>query len=342
MSLLQSPVRNLVYGLTFIAVVAMLAVVGYMAAGWSFGDALYMVTITIFTVGYGEVRPISTPALRLLTGTLIVLGCTGIIFVTGAVVQLVTVTQLQQLLGFKRMKSDIGQLKGHVIVCGYGRIGTMLARELHAGRRPFVVIERDDKRIAEARALGYLCVHGDSTDEAVLKAAGIDHAMIVASVLPDDAANVFITLSARSLNPRLHIISRGELPTTESKLLHAGANEVVLPAHIGAERIAELILYPKNASLLPSSEQRRHFEDNLHSLGLELEVMPVAAGSVFAGRTLADIERSVDGAFLIVAVNRADGSTVTRPSPALRLQPGDGVVVIGRSGEASRIDAFAG
>jgi Trk K+ transport system NAD-binding subunit len=339
---LQSPVRNIVHGLAFLSVIIPLAVLGYMLAGWSFSDSLYMVVITVFSVGYGEVRPVDTVGLHLLTTAVIVLGCTGMIFLTGAVVQYFTAAQIQAVLGQKRMKNEIDHLRAHVIVCGFGRIGTMLARDLTAGRARFVVIERDERRAAEARELGHLCIHGDSTDEGVLKAAGIERAAVVASVLPDDAANVFITLSARSLNRALRIISRGELPTTENKLLHAGADEVVLPAHIGAERIAELILFPRSNPLLNSGEQMRQFEHSLRGLGLDLEVVPVAAGGEFTGRSVAEIEKQAGGAFLIVAVHRSDGSTVSRPPSELQVMAGDGVVVIGRSGQLSRVDAFAG
>ncbi|WP_206675486.1 potassium channel family protein [Solimonas terrae] len=341
MSLSHSPSRNLVNGLLFLAVLAPIAVLAYMLLGWSFGDALYMVVVTIFTVGYEEVRPIDTPELRAVTVALIVLGCTGVIYLTGALVQFFTLSQIQQVLGIKRMKSEIDQLQAHVIVCGFGRIGNMLTRELKAGKTRFVIIERSEPRVAEARDLGYLWVQGEATDEAVLKSAGIDRAAILATVLPDDAANVFITLSARSLNKNLRIIARGELPTTEGKLLHAGANEVVLPAHIGAERIAEMILFRNSTTLVRGSEQRKGFEQDLHGLGLELEVTAAAEGSPFVGLSIAEIERRAGGAFLIVALNRRDGSSLTRPPSDAVIGAGDGVVVIGRSGRVRALDAFA-
>jgi voltage-gated potassium channel len=340
LSLLNSPSRNLVGGLLFLAVVAPLAVTGYMALGWNFSDALYMVVITIFTVGYEEVRPIDTPALRALTLSLVVLGCTGIIYLTGALVQFFTLTQIQQALGIKRMNNEIGRLRDHIVVCGFGRIGNMLARELKAGKAKFIVIERSEKRVAEARELGYLCIQGEATDEDLLKAAGIDRAAILATVLPDDAANVFITLSARSLNKSVRIIARGELPTTEGKLLHAGADQVVLPAHIGAERIAELILYQDSATLIRGSDQAKGFEHDLHGLGLELEVVAAAEGSPYAGLTIEAIESQAQGAFLIVALNRRDGGTLTRPPADTRINAGDGVVVLGRSGRVRALNGF--
>jgi len=245
---LTSPTRNLIGGVLFVLTVGALAVAGYMSQGWSSGDALYMVVLTVFTVGYDEVHPIATLPLRAITMGLIVTGCTGMIFVTGALVQFITLSGIQQALGHKYMSRQIDQLRNHVIICGFGRTGTMLARELQAGGAAFVVLERDPDRIEEARGLDYLCLHGDATEEDTLRHAGIERARALATVLPEDAINVYITLTARSLNKTMMIVARGELPSTISKLQYAGATEVVLPAHIGAERIAELILYPEAAN----------------------------------------------------------------------------------------------
>jgi voltage-gated potassium channel len=332
MSVLKSPARNLVFGVSFVLSLSVLAILGYMYAGWNLKDAIYMVVITIFSVGYGEVRPIDTVFLHSLTIGLIFLGCTGMIFLTGALVQFFTFNQLQTMLGIKRMESEIQHLHDHIIVCGYGRIGVMLAKELRAGGSKFLIIDRDEVRIQEAKEAGYLHVHGEASDEAVLKHAGIDRARVLATVLPDDAANVFITLSARNMNKSIQIIARGELPSTESKLLHAGASNVVLPTHIGAERIAEMILYPETAKLFRGTDKMRDFEKDLHQFGLELEVVSVEKGSEFASHSVAQIEQKANGKFFIVAVNRADGSTVSDPEPALIINAGDGLVIIGRSG----------
>ena len=338
----QSPVTPLINGVLYILVVVVLGTAGYLVAGWNMGDAFYMVIITLFTVGYDEVHPIATPALRALTITLIVMGCTGMIYLTGAIVQFFTATQLQNFLGLKRMKNDIDKLKGHVILCGFGRIGRLLSRDLTTAGSRFVIIERDEHRVVNARGMGYLCIQGEATDEQTLKEAGIDRARILATVLPDDAANVFITLSARSLNRTLQIISRGESPSTESKLIHAGANEVVLPAHIGAERIAEMILYPDSADMIRDAEAMQGFGQNLHNLGLNLVVVTLAATSRFARHTVEEIEHLADGAFLIVAINRRDGTTVARPDPKVRVLPGDGVVIIERAGRGGAQSAFMG
>ena len=242
---LSSPLRNLAAGLAFMVVVSACATAAYIHNGWDFGDALYMVVLTVYTVGYDEVRPIDTPELRAVTIALIVTGCTGMIFLTGTLIQLITASQLQQFFGSRRMQKEIEHLTDHVIICGYGRIGQMLARELQAGKADFVIVERGDGRMTAARDLGFLSLQGDATDEDVLRRAGVSRARALATVLPDDAANVFITLSARSLNRGLTIIARGEAASTESKLIQAGADRVVLPTRIGAERMAELLLVSK-------------------------------------------------------------------------------------------------
>ncbi|HVN01443.1 MAG TPA: NAD-binding protein [Caulobacteraceae bacterium] len=334
MERLASPLRNLASIVAFVLAIIVLATLGYMRAGWSFQDAIYMVLITVFTVGYGEVRRIDTPYLHVLTMGTIVLGCTGMIMVTGALVQVFTSLQINQLLGINRVKTDIDKLKDHVIICGFGRIGQQLAKELHAGGTRFVVIEKDEARFQDALRAARLCLQSDATDEQTLIAAGVTRAKVVATVLPDDASNVFITLSARSLNRKLHIIARGEAPSTESKLIQAGADQVVLPTHIGAERIAELILFPATARFIRGSERMRDFEKVLGEFGMDIEVVVVAEGSVAASASVEELERAGRGAFFVAQIDRRDGESLTRPAPSTRIAAGDGLLVVGRSGAA--------
>jgi trk system potassium uptake protein TrkA/voltage-gated potassium channel len=314
------------------AAVVVLSIAGYMRAGWSFSDASYMVALTIYTVGYGEVHPIDTPYLHAVTMGTMVLGCTGMILLTSALVQVFTAMQLRAIFGANRMKNQIEHLERHVIVCGYGRIGVMLAHQLKEAHRPLVVIEKDANKLAEAEAAGHLCLAGDATDEAALISAGIERAEILATVLPNDAANVFITLSARNLNTAVQIIARGEVPTTEAKLRHAGASQVVLPTHIGAERIAEMILYPESAVFIRGSEQMQQTERGLHALGLELEMVTVPDNGALTGAMVGEAERRGGGRFFIVQINRSDGGIVNRPDLGTRIEAGDGVVFIARGG----------
>jgi Trk K+ transport system NAD-binding subunit len=333
--LADSPWRNLVGGLVYMVAVIAAATVAYVLVGWSWADAFYFVIITVFTVGYEEVHPIVTADLRAITIATVILGCTGIIFLTGALVQFITIAQIQQLLGTKRMKTQINKMADHVIICGYGRIGQMLADELRAGGSDFVIVELNEARCAEAAAQGHVAWRGDATDEDVLAAVGVQRARALATVVPNDAANVFITLSARNLNKTLEIIARGEAPSTKNKLLQAGANSVVEPTHIGAERIAQLILFPRISMFTDGSERMRMLATGLRTMGLELEVMAVAPDSPLAGETIDAIEHEAIGSLFVVAVNRKDGETLTRPDPSTRIEAGDGVVIITRSGRST-------
>ena len=338
--LLRSPLRNLALGIGFTLTIMALATLSYIMAGWTFGDAIYMVVMTVYTVGYGEVHAIDTPLLRGITIGTIVFGCTGMMFVTGALVQLIAVSQLTQIFGLKRMNTRIDQLKDHVIICGFGRLGSVLAQDLHAGGAAFAVLELNDANVQHARDLGYLCLQGDATDEDSLRYVGIERARTVATVLPNDAANVFITLSARSLNPSLEIIARGELPSTERKLLQAGANHVVLPTHIGAERIAEMILYKETARFLRGSGRMRDFEGILHTLGLEIDVVSAAPDSPIVGQTIEMVEKEANGAFFIVQINRREGEAITGPAGDLRIEAGDGIVFVGRGAKARALSGL--
>ncbi len=337
-AVLASPGRTLAGAVLLVSLVAASAILGYVAAGWPLGDAIYMVVLTVFSVGYGEVRPIDTPFLRALTVGTIVLGCTGMILLTGAMVQLFATAQLRRLLGIDAMQAQIERLAHHVVICGFGRIGYQLAKELHAARRAFVVLERDAAKIAEAQSLGYLIVRGDATDEAALKLARIETARTLATVLPDDAANVFITLSARNLNPGIEIIARGEVPSTESKLYHAGANRVVMPTHIGAERIAEMILYPSTAAFVGASESLTDMKRALHEFGLEVEIVEAHPHGAMTGETVGEAERRSGGAFFVVQVDRAGGQSIVHPGEDCRIEPGDRLMLLVRG---SRVSAGA-
>jgi voltage-gated potassium channel Kch len=342
LQLLASPLRNLVAGVMFMLIVAVSATASYVALGWSLGDALYMVVLTVYSVGYGEVAPVDTPLLRTITIALIVAGCTGMMFLTGSLFQLITASQLQQVFGSRRMQKDIDKLANHVVICGFGRIGQILCHELKASRAQFVVIDHAAERIAAAANAGHYLLRGDATDEEVLRHAGVTRARAIATVLPDDAANVFITLTARSLNRDLTIIARGERPSTESKLIQAGANRVVLPARIGAERVAELLLHKDMSKLIGRicGGGLDRLATDLRNLGLDIEVAAVEAGSQCAGATIGDIEKAAAGAFLVVAIEKKTGETVLQPDAATLIRDGDGLALLHRPERSEIIESL--
>ena len=330
---LSQPKANLAYATAYIALVLAVFALGYRLAGWSWGDAIYMVVITAFSVGFGEVHPVAEPWLRLWTMALIVLGCTGIIFITGTLVQFLTESQIQRALGGKRMETEIEKLHDHTIICGFGRIGRTLAMQLAEAGAPFLVLDQSAERVAEARERNWLALQGEATDEEVLRVAGIDHARVLATVLPDDAKNVFITLSARNINKDIQIIARGEVPATERKLIQAGANRVVLPAHISGDRIAHLILHPNARELVSGrTRSRLAFEHHLTELGVDMEEVEIGHASPWARRPLGEFEREASARRqLAIAVLRSDGEVVLNPESDLTLQPGDAVVVMKRA-----------
>ena len=335
---LGSPIRTLLGTLLYVCVIFVLATLAYVHAGWSVGDAAYMVLLSVFSVGFENVRPIDTGYLRGVTTATIVFGCTGMIVLTGALVQVFTLFQLRRLLGLDRMRAQIEQLQNHVIICGYGRIGVQLALDLKAAATPFVIVERSADKAREANAHGYLSIVGEATDEEVLTQAGIARARVLATVLPNDAANVFITLSARNMNANLEIIARGEAPSTENKLFHAGADKVVLPTHIGAERIVEMILYPSSENLLAESDKRIDMKRRLRELGLDLEIVTSDAKGALNGATVGDAEKLSKGAFFVVQIDRANGQSIAHPSENVKIEPGDTILLVVRG---SRLAAGA-
>lgn len=337
-SVLGSPLRLLSGTLLYVAALFAISTMGYVRAGWPLGDAAYMVLLTIFSVGYGEVRPIDTTFLRLWTTATIVLGCTGMIVLTGALVQVFTLFQFRRLMGLDRMQTEIERLSGHTIICGYGRIGVQLAKALAEANHPFLVLERSVAKAEEARAHGCLALVGEATHEETLKEAGIARARVLATVLPDDAANVFITLSARNLNPRVEIIARGEAPTTESKLFHAGADKVVLPTHIGAERMTELILFPATGKTLGEDTAMGDVKRKLHDFGLDLEVVTCPPKGALTGATVGEAERRGNGAYFIVQIDRANGQEIQHPGEDVKIEAGDRIMLVVRG---SRLSAGA-
>lgn len=328
---MSHPSRQLIYGSIAFLSILVAAVIGYVIIDHSSVlDAFYMVVLTIFGVGYEEAVPVESPLAKIFTIVVIISGCTTLLFILGAFIQVITEGQIQRALGTRRMTKELSKLQNHVIVCGFGRLGRMLAQDLGAAGRPFVVIDRDPGRIEQARALGYFTCAGEATDEDILRDAGIARAKTLATVLPNDAANVFITLSAVGLNPEIEVIARGEEPTTEHKLRQAGARRVVLPAHIGAERVAHMILHPGAADLAESDDQTRHLQDDLGEFGIHLEEIPIEEGGTLVGAEIREVEGRGGNSFLVVA-HRRGGITQPKPTPDTVLEAGDKLIIIGHA-----------
>lgn len=249
--------RTLRRGVAFFLATFVIATAGYVMAGWNWIDALYMVTITIFGVGYGEVRPVESPGMKVFTMGLILAGCTSLVYVIGGFVQMLAEGEIQKMLGTRQRCKELDAMHDHTIICGYGRVGQMLAAELASHNENLIVLDIDPMRVEQASDDGFLAIQGDAVDDETLHDVGLFRARTLATVLPDDAKNVFITLTARDLCDSIRIIARAECPTTERKLIRSGASHVVMPAVIGAIRIAQLAATPHSEDKeLPEARYR--------------------------------------------------------------------------------------
>lgn len=322
------PFRKIITGIALFFFICLVAVIGYVSAGWKLEDSIYMVIITIFGVGYGEVQPIESSSLRALTIMVIIAGYGAVIYTIGGFMQMVIDGELNRALGARRMTKEIERLQGHTIICGVGRMGSILAKNLFAAKKPFVVIDCDERRLKAAEDQGYWVINGDASEEYILEQAGIRRAAVLATVLSADATNVFVTITAREMNPDVMIIARGENPKTEKKLIGCGANRVVLPTAIGASKVAQLIMRPTTENMLEQLTSEGAIKDELGHFGLQFEELQVTRDSTFANKTLDKIEVRSDRGFLVVAIRRADGEVEQDLSPDTKLLEGDAVIVL--------------
>ncbi|PZD73499.1 Voltage-gated potassium channel Kch [Acaryochloris thomasi RCC1774] len=323
-------------GIALFALTIIVAVIGYIALGWTFSDAVYMVVITIFGVGYGEVEPLDTTAERIFTIFVIVAGTSSVIYIVGGFVQMVTEGELNRAFDTQRKSRTIAKLNDHVIVCGFGRIGRVLAQQLDEAKQAFIVLDNNPERVAMAETRGYLVHTGSASDEACLQDVGIERAKFLATVLPDDATNVFITLTAHELNPELLILARGESITTEKKLRLAGADHVVLPSSVSGHRIANLITQPTALDVLAQNNERTALNELLTQIDLQMEELEVKKNSRLLGRTIGEVEVRAKGAFIVVALRQLDGETINRPGVSLSLNVGDVLVLLGHEGAIAK------
>jgi voltage-gated potassium channel len=301
--------------------------VGYVLLGYDPVDAVYQTVATVTTVGY---KHADTGAEKAFTILLILVGVGTALFTLGALIEALVEGHVRDLLGRRRMERRIEEMQDHVIICGWGRVGRAIARAVHNAGQEVVVVDRDAERLAEAP---FPTVHGDVSDDAVLKEAGIDRARVLVAALNTDADNLYVTVSGRALVPDLFIIARARTESSEPKLTRAGADRVVNPQRIGGERIAAFALQPHVAEFL---------DVVMHdgSLEFRLEEVVVAAGSPLAGRTLRDTHiRDRTGA-LILAVRNANGEFATNPPPETVIQAGDILIAVGTSTQLAALSGL--
>lgn len=316
-------IRQALFALTAVFAIA---VVGH---NWITGDdwlaSIYYFVITVSGVGYSE-RSSFPPELQLFSIFVILIGMFVVGYTITLLLQLMIQGQIYRALGIRRMTQDIEQLSGHIIICGYGRMGRTLAEEFTRRDVPFVVVDQDNDLAIVARAEGLLVLTGNALDEDTLLDAGIERAKVFVASLHSDADNVFLTLTARNLNRDLRIIARGELPLTEKKLRQAGADEVVLPAVIGARRMATMVTRPHAAELMDLITDAK-------ALDADLEELTVTENCPLVGQTVREVALRSKHHLLIIAIRRHDGEMVFAPDAGTAFAVGDTMIVMGKQSD---------
>jgi voltage-gated potassium channel len=303
---------------------------GYIAVeGMSAFDAFYMTIITISSVGFMEVQPLSNIG-RGITIVIIVMGISLMTFTLGQVARIFVEGELRKVLGRRKLEKQVAELQDHYIICGYGRIGQIIVKELTNTKIPLVVIEQDPVGIAILEEEGILYLNMDATSDEALKTAGLDRARGLVTAVSSDADNVFIALSAKGMRPDIFILARASDVKNESKLLRAGASRVVCPYQMGGRRMAEILHKPTVVDFL--DQTMMHTE-----LGLQMEEAIISQSSPIIGKTLVSSNLRQDFGVIIVAIKRITGEMVFNPGPGETFDAGDVIVAIGKKTELQRM-----
>lgn len=289
--------------------------------GYPWGDAFYMTLITITTVGYAEIHPLSSAG-RMFNSVLILFGVSSMFFAVGAVTQTVIDLELHDRFGERRRKRYIMRLRQHYIVCGFGRVGRNAAFELQKAGVPFIVIDQSDDRVHRAMLAGMTAVSANALTDDTLRDSGIAHARGLIAALATDAENVFVVLSARSMNPAMTIVTRASEEDAEAKLRRAGADIVFSPYAMAGHRLAQALVRPHVAELLDLTPEGT-------GLNVAMEQMQVAEGSRFASRTLHDLVSLPNMGVMVLALRSGEGRMTFNPPLSSTIIPGDILIVMG-------------
>lgn len=299
-------------------------------ADYSWVEAFYMTIITVTTVGFGEIRPLSTEG-KIFTVFLIILSVFIFAYALSVITEYILSRNSLQLLKKKKVRNQIENLKDHVVVCGFGRNGMQAAERLEAYKKPFVVIERD-KEIIEKYENEVLFVEGDANEDEVLLLAGVERAQYLIAALPDDAVNLFVVLSARQLNSNLFIISRASLITSQKKLKLAGANKVIMPDKIGGDHMASLVVMPDLITFMDKLGTEGENTTNLEEVPIE------DFSNQMDYSSLRDLDLRRKTGCTIIGYIEPNGNYIINPEADLKLEPKSKVIVLGRPEQIRKLN----
>ena len=326
--------RGIRLAILLFAAVTAVGTIGYMLVeGWSAWDAFYMTIISVTTAGYREVHPMSKAG-QAWTSLVLICGVSTLFYTASQVMAEVVEGEFFQRVESRRFQRMLDQLSNHFIICGYGRIGSVIAEEFRRQKVPCVIIDRDAERVHQVIAGGGLAVEADASRDHVLHSVGIGRARGLIAAVGSEAENVYTVLTARELNPSLFIIARSESPDAEPKLLRAGANRVLSPYQLGGVQMAATALRPAVVDFMQLATSSERLE-------LAAEQIDVGDGTLFVGRSIKDANLRQDFGVIVVAIKRKAGHMEFNPPPEAVIAANDQLVVLGNTDQLKALEAAA-
>ncbi len=324
--------KHFIISILLASLLVLYGTIGYMAIeGWRALDALYMTVITLATVGYGEVHPVSDAG-HVYTIVLIITGVGFFLYVAGAVIQFMVEGRVRIIMGRRRLDRKINRVKDHYIVCGYGRIGKVICHRLDREEIDLVIVDKNPDLAQTLDNLGFVYVCDDATDEVTLLKAGIRKAKALISVLGTDTENVFLVLSARQLAPDLNIVARASNESAKAKLAAAGANTVEAPYEIGAATMAQRIVRPTVTNFLDLALAHQYKD-------IQMEEIPVSTASPLKGVMLKDSGIRQKYNLIIIAIKTREEKMLFNPSYEAKIDAGDTVIAVGEPSNLNKLQA---
>ena len=297
---------------------------------YSWFDAFYLTLSTITTIGYPEPRPLSHAG-KMFNSILIVFGVSAVFLAFGAMTQAIIEFELQGRFGERRKKKMIHQLHDHFIVCGYGRVGRNASLEFQRTGAPFLVIDRNEQRAAKAESAGMLAIVADATQDDCLRDAGVLRAKGLIAALPSDAENLFIILSAKTLNPRLNVVTRASEEEAGEKLRRAGADTVLTPFSMAGRQLADVLLRPQVVEFMD-------FARSNIGTGVVMEQVRVTPRAEVTAKTFVELQELRRSGVIVLAIRKQDGGTTFNPPPEFAISAGDVLIVMGERANLQKLE----